>query len=798
MQLDRTISTSFRLSPLQQPRDSFHHPSSLQDLQVGDVASQFQQVFSQIDAFKKHWQGYQSQEQRGIEGRLTLTLDEAIGPSNSYVHINCEEVARSWQQLGSFELPAFLSRFSLSSWHVSTQEEWNNISDWKGESIVGVRFYVDGSSIYNADADARVGAAATVLIVDTPVGERFGGIQGRLVPYPATSPLAENWALLQAILWTISILNQIGNGCNIDISFYGDATGPGNFAQGFWTPQSHQGIADACRNLLFWNHERNGRECQWCHVRAHTGHPWNEAADTVAKAIVEGVLDVPCCVDLWNELSQQSERQWTWGWLWFLERMQWSADHALQLRNQGILYQLPVSDLESLNNLHLCRQGGTPPGGDASCSEGSFHTLTVATINVLSLFAGSDGSLHAGNYTSARMEAIATQCRQHSLDIVGLQETRHKADHYFDIPDFHVLTGATTPHYSESDEIAWSVDVNTHADILEERLRGRACAIQKVQRRRKVHLRDATWQLIQAKKCCWKNLKAVRQHRSRGLLREIFTRWRWQSSYIYDTGTFQPWLRWTDFEEARLMFLLRRFTREVTAAVRADDVAYYDDLAARAGTVDGEGGLKELWREIKATLPKALLRKKLNTKTQQPSDEELRHHFDQLEAGKATMFPDLVHQCVELQQSRRESGVKYISLKDFPSRLEVERLCGKVKGEKAPGMDAIPPSVVKSNPVEIGFDLFGLMFKTWASGEEPTSWKGGTLCPQKSRQQLPGGSVTTGSRKAVARIDPSACHPTCPLQPTSNAVWRLSWSTAWLRLFHRQSLCHQGKALWFE
>lgn len=533
------------------------------------------------------------------------------------------------------------------------------------------------------------------------------------------------------------------------------------------------------------------------------------------KAIVEGEVDAPCCVDLWKELSQQSEQHWTWGWLWFLERIQWSADRALQLRNQGILYQLPVSDLESLNNLHPCRQGGEPQRGDASCSEGSFHKLTVATINVLSLFAGSDGSLHAGNYTSARMEAIATPCRQHGLDIVGLQETRHKADHYFETSDFHVLARAAnrrrsggtqlwvakdafglqvehrrlktlyatdrillaelshpslhigllvlhapssedattlqewwnevdshlrqlndvpflvmmdansrvgsttschigdhdaapknhagealhgwsakhslwlpstfrlfhtgtsytwhhstgpgarldyvaiplqfysqckrswveddidiqtarvdhlatclefelwetdapqdavlppvlrkiTPHSSGNDEIAWPVDVNTHADMLEER----ASAIQKVQRRRKVHLRDATWQLIQAKKCCWKNLKAVRQHRSRGMLGEIFMRWRWQSSHAPDT--FQPWLRWTDFEEARLMFLLRRFTREGTAAVRADDLAYYEDLAVRAGTVDGEGGLKELWREIKATLPKALLRKRPN------------------------------------------------------------------------------------------------------------------------------------------------------------------------------------------
>lgn len=92
LQLAWTISTSSRLSSTQQPRDSTPHPGFPQQLQVGDVVSQFRQVLSQIDAFKKHWQGCQTEEQEGIEGRVTLTLDEAIGPSNSYVHISCAEV----------------------------------------------------------------------------------------------------------------------------------------------------------------------------------------------------------------------------------------------------------------------------------------------------------------------------------------------------------------------------------------------------------------------------------------------------------------------------------------------------------------------------------------------------------------------------------------------------------------------------------------------------------------------------------------------------------------------------------
>lgn len=68
---------------------------------------------------------------------------------------------------------------------------------------------MDGSSRFDHDAGHRVGAAATLLLIDTAFGEQSGGLQGRSVPLPATSPLAESWALLQAILWAISFLNHV-------------------------------------------------------------------------------------------------------------------------------------------------------------------------------------------------------------------------------------------------------------------------------------------------------------------------------------------------------------------------------------------------------------------------------------------------------------------------------------------------------------------------------------------------------------------------------------------------------------
>jgi len=279
--------------------------------------------------------------------------------------------------------------------------------------------------------------------------------------------------------------------------------------------------------------------------------------------------------------------------------------------------------------------------------------------------------------------------------------------------------------------VPWHVDGNVHAETIEHHLRGMASGPRKMNFRRKAHLQESTRQMIEAKKRCWKSVCQLTLHRQSGVLREIFGRWK---SLCEDptpsTASFKSWIKWTFFEEARLRFLYRKFSRQVTVAVRKDDTLYYDNLAIRAGKADEAGGLKEIWSEIKAALPKSTRRKQLNTRTQQPCDSDLwDEHFDQLEAGQPISFTDLVMNCVEEQQSNRGKETTCLSLKDFPSRLEVERLCGRVKTGKAPGIDDINPAIVKQQPEEVGHALFQLMFKAWAAGEEPVPWKGGILCP---------------------------------------------------------------------
>ena len=80
------------------------------------------------------------------------------------------------------------------------------------------------------------------------------------------------------------------------------------------------------------------------------------------------------------------------------------------------------------------------PAEDAAPTPQTRAGITVATANVLSLFAGKDDKLAKRQYVPARMEALQLQCTEAAIDVIGIQETRHKAQHYFQCESFHVLS----------------------------------------------------------------------------------------------------------------------------------------------------------------------------------------------------------------------------------------------------------------------------------------------------------------------------------------------------------------------
>lgn len=108
------------------------------------------------------------------------------------------------------------------------------------------------------------------------------------------------------------------------------------------------------------------------------------------------------CEDLWNEISQCNTTQWSWGWLWFLERTSRTRDASLMFCNHDLLFRLPDNEGCDPCNLYvsqLLKKKQQTPGNSP---EGYFRHLTMMTVNVLSLFAGTDEKVGSGNYVSAR------------------------------------------------------------------------------------------------------------------------------------------------------------------------------------------------------------------------------------------------------------------------------------------------------------------------------------------------------------------------------------------------------------
>lgn len=55
-----------------------------------------------------------------------LTLEDKVSPPSHYVHIQCHDAYRAWQQLFSLHLPPFLDELCTNDWHAATGTALNN------------------------------------------------------------------------------------------------------------------------------------------------------------------------------------------------------------------------------------------------------------------------------------------------------------------------------------------------------------------------------------------------------------------------------------------------------------------------------------------------------------------------------------------------------------------------------------------------------------------------------------------------------------------------------------------------
>jgi ribonuclease HI len=169
------------------------------------------------------------------------------------------------------------------------------------------RLYVDGSAIGNVNVDADTPAGWGVVCVKSKIGNNShssGKVQtelsGRVITDPESSQFigaevgSNNTGELSAIYHALKHI-ELGNHFNDkDITYviFGDSMYAGNMAKGEWTPKENLELVKTTQNL--WNKlKRAGINFTWNHIKAHSGHQWNERVDHLAFKAANEERPVP-------------------------------------------------------------------------------------------------------------------------------------------------------------------------------------------------------------------------------------------------------------------------------------------------------------------------------------------------------------------------------------------------------------------------------------------------------------------------------------------------------------------------
>ena len=166
--------------------------------------------------------------------------------------------------------------------------------------------YVDGSCIgnQNVDSDTPAGWGVVIITGSNDLGRGNGEIMhefsGKVVTNPDDSMFigaevgsnntAELTAMAEALRWALS------EGGESRIVIKTDSQYAGNQATGAWKAKANRELVAHLQSL--WNEVKELRELSWEHVKAHSGHRWNERADHLAIRAANDVT--PASLSFWK------------------------------------------------------------------------------------------------------------------------------------------------------------------------------------------------------------------------------------------------------------------------------------------------------------------------------------------------------------------------------------------------------------------------------------------------------------------------------------------------------------------
>ena len=372
--------------------------------------------------------------------RVTLCLDECIAKPK-WTFVDCRRVQFLHFQLSHCILPQPRFSFEEIEWHPAAAQAIQNTPRWTDEKPIAFWFFTDGS-IHHDAASCTVAAAAVVLVVETAVGDRFGGFHEYHVDGKQSAQRAENTAILGASFWALQLIHAWKPHCQPQVHFCFDSTTAGYANEGSWHSHLHHDLTTLVRSITHWIEEITRHSVQWSHVYSHCGNAWNEMADCVAWHYARTAdrrikLDALCQLCTFDGQHPRLHH-----WLWYYERALQGHAQAPVVADGFFKFNV-AAPFEAEPSVHLHpvirRQQG--PDDVVRCT--TRCALQVATANVLTLFAKEDDT---GAFRSTRMEALVDQFQQHGYHAIGLQETRSKMSGHTKFHGYHILAGPATQH----------------------------------------------------------------------------------------------------------------------------------------------------------------------------------------------------------------------------------------------------------------------------------------------------------------------------------------------------------------
>ena len=296
---------------------------------------------------------------------------------------------------------------------------------------------------------------------------------------------------------------------------------------------------------------------------------------------------------------------------------------------------------------------------------------------------------------------------------------------------FYTLHSAISP-------APWQVDPHTMATNLAMQVDNALYQITRHRKywKRKSHITDATWQLVDHKKLLFKQLRQMKRTQRHTALHACFHAWRATTTTCTSSTSLicqalerdlPGWSKLHDHAVASTQWQYTQKAQQVREAVQAEDTKYYQHLADQTAATHSVEGLTGIWKHIRALLPKN--RNKRNA-MQHDLGPGLLKHFQELEAGETFDLPQLQLRCVQRnnKEINNKPNVQYLALEELPTLTEIEEHCLKQRPHKAPGPDGVPSSLCRSGAAALAPQLHAMICKSFMMGIEPFRHKGGHLC----------------------------------------------------------------------